>query len=95
MFWCFELEHKRIFLLDRRNDLQTLECFQSTLGLPCFGSLIAKSIDEGAYVVNLFFLTQVLLILYFNPGGPPFFCQAIVSLVDLNRLVFNMGNAGD
>ena len=95
VIWRFELEDKRVFRMDRRNDLQTLECFQPALGLPCFRSLIAKSIDEGSHVVHLFLLAQVLFILYFNPCGPPFFRQAIVSFVDLNRAVFNVGNAGD
>ncbi len=46
-------------------------------------------------MANLFLLTQVLFILNFNRCGSPFFCQAVVSFVDLNGTAFNVCNAGD
>ena len=81
--------------MDRGNDLQTFECFEAALGLPCFRCLIAESVDEGLHVMHLFLLAHVLFILYFNPRGPSFFRQAVVSFVDLNRTIFDVRNASD
>ena len=64
-----KLKDKGIFLLRGRNNLQAFQRLDTALSLFRFGGLVTKSINIRLHMTNLFFLTDMLLLLNLNNFG--------------------------